>query len=515
MSVKAKIDKMVRVDDIFRAMECPNPAICVPASFSWACLVGLPLRKVAKAFLLCIFVLIFSLGFAVRPVFGEAEEVDESKKEPSVQWKSLIGESLFTLVLQNGFRLATEEKTRAELKGPFLRDYFASAGNLHGWSDGGGVKANFIAHPFQGAVTGFIWVQNDPKYRRTEFGMNSMYWKSRLRATAFSWVYSTLFEIGPISEASLGNVQQEYPEVGFVDHVWTPVLGLGWMMAEDSIDKYIVKRIEGHTRNRFARAMARSLLNPARSYANVVAFKRPWERYTRPGVNEYDPNLWSIASTRKSPSGSDVSGSKSFLPSSHSGKQGREGISTGFRAFEFSAYYAYSQYSHRGINSGGCSGGGATGVIPINRWLGAVADVSGCKIAIDIPNISGDSLTYLFGPRFSYHPRDRWNIYLDLLVGGNAINLDRIYPLSHFLDTPDEWLNLPLYHHYKEIARAAEANVFASAIGGGVDLKIKRGLAIRLGNVQYVRTNLREFMQGNYSGGIRFTTGLVLRPGEL
>jgi hypothetical protein len=76
-------------------------------------------------------------------------------------------------------------------------------------------------------------------------------------------------------------------------------------------------------------------------------------------------------------------------------------------------------------------------------------------------------------------------------------------------------LNLPLYHHYEEIARAAEANVFASAIGVGVDLKIKRGLAIRLGNVQYVRTNLREFMQGNYSGGIRFTTGLVMRPGEL
>ena len=57
--------------------------------------------------------------------------------------------------------------------------------------------------------------------------MNSMYWKSRLRATAFSWVYSTLFEIGPISEASLGNVQREYPEVGFVDHVWTPVLRVG------------------------------------------------------------------------------------------------------------------------------------------------------------------------------------------------------------------------------------------------------------------------------------------------
>ena len=506
---------MARTGKIFCAVTFPHRLISIPASFSLACIVGKAFRKVAKAFLPCFVALIFLLGFAVRPVWGEAEDVNESKKEDSVQWKSLIGESLFTLGIQNGFRLATEEKTRAELKGPFLRDYFASVGNLHGWSDGGSYVANYVAHPIQGAVSGFIWVQNDPKYRRTEFGMNSMYWKSRLRATAFSWVYSTLFEIGPISEASLGNVQQDYPEVGFVDHVMTPVLGLGWMIVEDSLDKYVVKRIEARTRNRYVRAIARSVLNPARTYANVVAFKPPWERYTRPGVSVYDPNLWAVASTRKSPSGADVSGSKSFLPGSHSSKQSGEGNPNGIRAFEFSAYYAYSQYSHRGINSGGCSGGGATGVIPINRWLGAVIDVSGCKIAIDDPNISGDSLTYLFGPRFSYHPTDQWNFYLDLLIGGNDINMDRIYPLSHFLDTPDEWLNLPLYHHYKEIARAAETNVFASAIGGGVDLKIRRGLAIRLGNIQYVRTNLREFMQGNYSGGIRFTTGLVLKPGEL
>ena len=141
---------MARADKVFCAVECPHRVICIPAPFSLACLVGMAFRKVAKPFLPCIVALIFSLGFSVRPVWGETEEVDESKKEPSVQWKPLIGESLFTLGLQNGFRLATEEKTRAELKGPFLQDYFSSVGNLHGWSDGGGLKPTILHTLFKG-----------------------------------------------------------------------------------------------------------------------------------------------------------------------------------------------------------------------------------------------------------------------------------------------------------------------------------------------------------------------------
>lgn len=94
--------------------------------------------------------------------------------------------------------------------------------------DGDLFYVNYVGHPIQGSASGFIWVQNDGKYRKAEFGNNSVYWKSRMRATAFSWAYSTQFEIGPISEASIGKIQSRYPQQSWVDHVATPVIGLAW-----------------------------------------------------------------------------------------------------------------------------------------------------------------------------------------------------------------------------------------------------------------------------------------------
>ena len=125
---------------------------------------------------------------------------------------------------------------------------------------------------------------NDPKFRKAEFGRNRAYWKSRLRATAWAWAYSELFEIGPNSEATIGHTQAYYAQQGFVDHVITPSIGLAWMIAEDAADKYITRRIEEHTQNPYVKLAARITLNPTRSLANVLRFEMPWHRDTRPGV---------------------------------------------------------------------------------------------------------------------------------------------------------------------------------------------------------------------------------------
>ncbi|MFN8009623.1 MAG: hypothetical protein U0V70_21835 [Terriglobia bacterium] len=82
-----------------------------------------------------------------------------------------------------------------------------------------------------------------------------------------------------------------------------------------------------------------------------------------------------------------------------------------------------------GINSGGCNGGGITGVFPLNHWLGAVVDVSGCKISINAPNLSGDSLTYLIGPRFSYQPQ-RVGTYISTYWLGEAALPERRHSRS-------------------------------------------------------------------------------------
>ena len=101
---------------------------------------------------------------------------------------------------------------RSRARGTDLRDLSSlitldAVGNLHGWSDGDPFLVNYIGHPMEGAVAGFMFVHNDPRYRRAEFGLSETYWKSRLRATAWAWALSLMFEIGPMSEATIGHIQ--------------------------------------------------------------------------------------------------------------------------------------------------------------------------------------------------------------------------------------------------------------------------------------------------------------------
>ena len=114
------------------------------------------------------------------------------------------------LLIENGWRYATEDATRHPHM-PFFKGYVDSVTNIHGWADGNPFLDNYVGHPMQGSVSGFIWTQNDPRYRNVAFGRNPEYWTSRLRATAFAWGYSTLSEIGPFSEASIGNIQAKIP----------------------------------------------------------------------------------------------------------------------------------------------------------------------------------------------------------------------------------------------------------------------------------------------------------------
>ena len=94
----------------------------------------------------------------------------------------------------------------------------------------------------QGAVAGRLWLLQDPRYNKAEFGRGRA-WKGKLRAAAFAWAFSEQFEIGPLSEASIGHIQRDFPQQGFVDHVITPTIGLSWMLAEDALDRYFVRPI--------------------------------------------------------------------------------------------------------------------------------------------------------------------------------------------------------------------------------------------------------------------------------
>jgi hypothetical protein len=185
---------------------------------------------------------------------SEAGDDPPAKAEPvvtvkapepgGVEWTELGISSFRFLTIMHGFQLATEPGTRAGGFG-LGTGYAQSVGNLHGWADGDPFYVNYVGHPMQGAVSGRLWLLHGRRYRRTEFGSSADYWKGRQRAIAFAWAFSEQFEIGPVSEASVGHIQKDSPQMGFVDHVVTPAMGLTWMVAEDVVDKSLIKPIRG------------------------------------------------------------------------------------------------------------------------------------------------------------------------------------------------------------------------------------------------------------------------------
>lgn len=196
------------------------------------------------------------------------------------KWASASRQSLLFLGFQHSFRF-TKFKTRVDLKGPVFRDYIKSIKTVKGWDDGDSFLTNYIGHPAMGAVGGYIYIQNDPKASKLEFSRSRKYWNSRLKAMAWSAAYSTQFEIGLLSEASIGNVGMGDGRNGYVDLVITPTMGTAGIVLEDLADSYLIRQIEKRTQNPGIIRFVRILLNPTRSFANLLRFKTPWHRDNR------------------------------------------------------------------------------------------------------------------------------------------------------------------------------------------------------------------------------------------
>ena len=185
-------------------------------------------------------------------------------------------------VFQHLVRLR-EKRTRQELGGAFFRDWLKAVSHTgRNWNDGNKFFTNYVAHPMGGAIYADIYRQNNPRERRLEVG-DAGYGRMLARAMLFSSIVSTQFEIGPVSEASIGNVGMRNPrKMAWGDLVVTPVLGTVWMLGEDVIDQGILKRMDGT--NIVLRNTVRFFLNPARTSANLSRGKWPWyrERDSRP-----------------------------------------------------------------------------------------------------------------------------------------------------------------------------------------------------------------------------------------
>ncbi len=192
-----------------------------------------------------------------------------------IAWRSLFRDSIVLLLVQQSYRLTLEDSgTRENLKGPFFKDWFASVSTLCCWNDGDRITTNYLFHPLMGSTAAFVFANNHRTSQETPIGNNSRYWKAKGAQGLYSFIYSLNYEIGPLSEASLGNVGMKPGEMTYCDFVLTPGIGLLVSIGEDAARLHIIDRVR---RNHlyWGNTLA-VLLNPTRSVANVVGGKRPW-----------------------------------------------------------------------------------------------------------------------------------------------------------------------------------------------------------------------------------------------
>jgi hypothetical protein len=209
------------------------------------------------------------------------DQIAAGLQQDQLNVKGVVADSLRLLLLEHGFRVVFQPHVRRELRGPFWQDYVRSVRVPRQWHDGDGWFVNYVGHPIHGAAAGFIFIHNDPKSRAEEFGLNKHYWATRWRPVAYAAIFSLQFEIGPLSEASIGNVGMRPETTGWVDYVVTPIGALGFLVAEDALDRYVVKWVEERTYNQFVRAAVRLLCGPSQLVANLAMGRLPWHRDTR------------------------------------------------------------------------------------------------------------------------------------------------------------------------------------------------------------------------------------------
>lgn len=228
---------------------------------------------------------VVEVGSSPEPIIPaprfEIKGLDMKPTHGKANWMRIINESARFLVAQHTWRIALQDKTRQQLRGPYFRDYVNSVRGFSGWDDGDPFITNYVLHPIMGSISGYIYAQNHSSEMYLEFSSDKAYWKSRLKAMAFMTAYSTHYELSPIGEAGIGNVGLNPGTKGWVDIVITPTVGFLWMLGEDALDAKVIRPLEARLKYPNSRRVARSLLNPTRSFANILRGKYPWHRDSR------------------------------------------------------------------------------------------------------------------------------------------------------------------------------------------------------------------------------------------
>lgn len=155
-------------------------------------------------------------------------------------------------------------------------------------------------------------------------------------------------------------------------------------------------------------------------------------------------------------------------------------------------------YVHANAPPDGCGcfsmhGGNAWFAFNFTRSFAAVAELSSQR-ASNI-NGSGEDFTltsYLFGPRFSWHRSGHFAPFGQILLGGAHAGGSFATDSSGF---------------------AGSSNAFALIAGGGLDVGVRRHIAIRVLEADYYRTQFNNGLNGRQNN-LRLGAGVIFRFGE-
>ena len=409
-----------------------------------------------------------------------------SLQKEGFHWRRALTESFTFLVIEHAYVVHTDFNWVVSENGvPFnhyWRDYMQSLSEwVHsGWNDGDPNWYGYVGHPIQGALTGFIQIQNDPPSEKLEFSKTKAYWRSRLKAALWNAAYSMQWNLGPLSEVTVEkygtkdrapwNYNGSYPcsrhcltGVGQIDIVMTPLGGTGWLVGEDFLDKKIVRRVEGATQSRLLIDTVRCALNPVRRGANILHGNYPWYRASRDarGMGLFSDQKTAVSTAeipKQVPNHGDV-----FFGYSHTGAAHCAAI---FSA----AVIVCDPFSAKTSNLNGWNVSVEKKYL---RYFGAVADFSGQYGGVSQTN-------FLFGVR-----------------GGASIG--RLRPFAQAL--------VGAVRAQENGSAALESGTsFAEDLGVGVDFRLMRLLSWRI-QTDELKTGSPTFERHN----VRLSSGLAVR----
>jgi hypothetical protein len=170
---------------------------------------------------------------------------------------------------------------------------------------------------------------------------------------------------------------------GWVDFIVTPTAGTLWILAEDTLDRYVSDRIQGDNRAALVPKIIRGALNPSRTMANAVRFKAPWYRDSQQSAE--------IERSR----------SAHFLPSDEEVAAAEE-----FRRVSIAPYFRYLPFGTAANSCTLCVQNPGAGIeldYALARWVSAsIAVENQPNPVVKNTTFNGSTISVGFGLRLSY-----------------------------------------------------------------------------------------------------------------